>query len=203
MSCARAGSSRSTWPCARPPQAGKDDVRNLSGAHPFDGARVANILPGVADELGIEEQEGVVILSVRPASTAAGIGFQPGDVILQVGREKIETVSELEAALKERQRCGRSSSSAATRPCGCSWRAERASVAQHAATVIVQADPMRPAMIAMTNLFQAAGLEKEAPRPLADRLRPKQARRGRGPGPPRRPRRHADAHAAAAAACRA
>ena len=25
----------------------------------------------------------------------------------------------------------------------------------------------------MTNLFQAAGLEKEAPRPLADRLRPK------------------------------
>ena len=27
------------------PQAGKDDVRNLSGAHPFDGARVSNILP--------------------------------------------------------------------------------------------------------------------------------------------------------------
>ena len=25
----------------------------------------------------------------------------------------------------------------------------------------------------MTNLFQAAGLEQEAPRPLADRLRPK------------------------------
>ena len=60
------------------PQAGKDDVRNLSGAHPFDGARVANILPAVADELGLEEQEGVVILSVRPDSTAARIGFQPG-----------------------------------------------------------------------------------------------------------------------------
>ena len=26
----------------------------------------------------------------------------------------------------------------------------------------------------MTNLFQAAGLDREAPRPLADRLRPKQ-----------------------------
>ena len=50
------------------PQAGKDDVRNLSGAHPFDGARVANILPGTADELGIEDQEGVVILQVRPNS---------------------------------------------------------------------------------------------------------------------------------------
>jgi S1-C subfamily serine protease len=74
------------------PQAGKDDVRNLSGAHPFDGARVANIL-----------QEGVVILQVRPDSKAARIGFQPGDIIQQVGRKKIEAVTELEAVLKERQ----------------------------------------------------------------------------------------------------
>jgi len=86
------------------PQAGKDDVRNLTGAHPFDGARVANILPGVADELGLQEQEGVVILGVRPNSRAAGHGFRPGDIIQQVGRNKIETVGELEAALKERQR---------------------------------------------------------------------------------------------------
>jgi Do/DeqQ family serine protease len=85
------------------PQAGKDDVRNLSGAHPFDGARVSNILPGTADELGIEDQEGVVILQVRPDSKAARIGFQPGDVIQQVGRTKIEAVSGLEAMLKERQ----------------------------------------------------------------------------------------------------
>ena len=85
------------------PQAGKDDVRNLSGAHPFDGARVANILPGTADELGIEDQEGVVILQVRPESKAARIGFKAGDVIQQVGRKKIEAVRELEAVLKERQ----------------------------------------------------------------------------------------------------
>jgi Do/DeqQ family serine protease len=84
------------------PQAGKDDVRNLSGVHPFDGARVANILPGTADELGIEDQEGVVILQVRPNSTAARI-FQPGDVIQVVGRTKIGTVGDLEAAVRERQ----------------------------------------------------------------------------------------------------
>ena len=64
--CARASAWRSRSRCGAPPQAGRDDVRNLSGAHPFDGARVANILPGVADELGLEEQDGVVILSVRP-----------------------------------------------------------------------------------------------------------------------------------------
>jgi Do/DeqQ family serine protease len=86
------------------PQPGKDDVRNLSGTHPFDGARVANILPAVADELGLEDQEGVVILSVRQGSTAARIGFQPGDIIEQVGRAKIATLTELEAVLKERQR---------------------------------------------------------------------------------------------------
>ena len=85
------------------PQAGKDDVRNLSGQHPFDGARVGNILPGTAEELGIEEQEGVVILQVRPESKAARIGFQAGDIIQQVGRKKIEAVTELEAILKERQ----------------------------------------------------------------------------------------------------
>jgi Do/DeqQ family serine protease len=85
------------------PQAGKDDVRNLSGAHPFDGARVANILPGTADELGIEDQEGVVILQVRPESKAARIGFQAGDVIQQVGRQKIQSVGDLEAVVKERQ----------------------------------------------------------------------------------------------------
>jgi len=85
------------------PQPGKDDVRNLSGAHPFDGARVGNILPGTADELGIEDQTGVVILQVRPDSRAARIGFQAGDIIQQVGRTKIETVNGLDAALKERQ----------------------------------------------------------------------------------------------------
>ena len=86
------------------PKGGKDDVRNLSGAHPFDGARVANIGPAVADELGLDEQEGVVILSVRQGSTSARIGFQPGDIIQQVGRERIATLAELEAVLKERQR---------------------------------------------------------------------------------------------------
>jgi Do/DeqQ family serine protease len=85
------------------PPAGRDDVRNLSGTHPFDGARVANILPAIADELGLDEEDGVVILSVRPNSRAARIGFSAGDVIEQLGRAKIESVSDLEAALKVRQ----------------------------------------------------------------------------------------------------
>ena len=85
------------------PPVGKDDLRNLTGVHPLDGARVSNILPATADELGLEDQEGVVIVAVKEDSTAARLGFRTGDVIVQVGRKRIETVVELEAALKARQ----------------------------------------------------------------------------------------------------
>jgi Do/DeqQ family serine protease len=80
------------------------DARDLAGAHPFDGARVANLLPGTAEELGVEDDEGVVVLSVRPRTTAARLGFRPGDVIVQVGRERIASVAQLESALRQRQR---------------------------------------------------------------------------------------------------
>lgn len=86
------------------PKPGRDDVRNLAGAHPLDGARVSNILPGVADELGIDEMEGVVVLSVRRGSTAARLGFLPGDVIAEVGGVAVASVRELESLLVNRQR---------------------------------------------------------------------------------------------------
>ncbi len=87
-----------------PPKAGKDDVRNLAGQHPLDGARVANILPSIADELGLEEEEGVVVLSARNGSTAAKLGFKPGDVIVSVGSAQVADVAELERLLRHRQR---------------------------------------------------------------------------------------------------
>jgi Do/DeqQ family serine protease len=86
------------------PNAGKDDVRNLSGVHPFDGARVSNVGPSVADELGLEDISGVVILSIRAGSTAGRLGFEVGDVIQQVGRDAIATVADLEKAVATRQR---------------------------------------------------------------------------------------------------
>jgi S1-C subfamily serine protease len=86
------------------PEVGRDDIRNLSGYHPLDGARVANLLPSIAEELGLAEQEGVVILSVRGGSTAASLGFRPGDIVVQVGREPISSVNQLERAVRERQR---------------------------------------------------------------------------------------------------
>jgi Do/DeqQ family serine protease len=86
------------------PQAGKDDVRNLSGVHPFDGARVSNIFGAVADELGIEDEDGVAILSVRANSVAGNLGFKAGDVIVQVMQQPIDSVQTLERTIKTRQR---------------------------------------------------------------------------------------------------
>ena len=80
------------------------DARDLTGTHPFDGARVANILPGTAEELGVEDEEGVALVSVRARSTASRLGFQPGDVVVQVGRERITSVTQLEGILRQRQR---------------------------------------------------------------------------------------------------
>lgn len=87
-----------------PPKPGKDDVRSLAGNHPFDGVRAANIGPALADEMGLEESSGVVLVAVRQGSIAANLGFRPGDVVLQVGQAKIATVVELERAVKDRQR---------------------------------------------------------------------------------------------------
>ncbi len=85
----------------------RDDVRNLSGNHPFDGARVSNILPSVADELNLDETEGVVIVAVRSGGIAARLGFQPGDIILQVGDTKITDVVTLDKITREPQRIWR------------------------------------------------------------------------------------------------
>jgi Do/DeqQ family serine protease len=86
------------------PRGGREDVRNLSGKHPLDGARVSNILPGIADEFRLDDDEGVVVLSVRSGSVAGRLGFKPGDIILQIGRTRISSVQDLDRAVRNQQR---------------------------------------------------------------------------------------------------
>jgi Do/DeqQ family serine protease len=86
------------------PKPGADDVRNLSGNHPFDGARVSNILPSVADELSLDETDGVVIVAVRRDGIAARLGFQPGDIILKVGSTDVVDVVTLDEITRKPQR---------------------------------------------------------------------------------------------------
>ncbi len=87
-----------------PPGRSREEVLDLTGNHPLDGARASNIQPGVAADLGLEEQQGVALVAVRPQSTAARLGFQVGDVVLQVGRERIGSIRHLALALNAYQR---------------------------------------------------------------------------------------------------
>ena len=88
---------------AAPPPT-KDDLRDLKGVHPFDGAKVSNLSPSLSDELGLEDQDGVVVVAVRQGSTAQRLGFQPGDIIVQVSRETVSNVVDLERMLGQKQR---------------------------------------------------------------------------------------------------
>ncbi len=87
-----------------PPAAGKDDIKNLSGQHPLDGARVSNILPALADEMGLDQTDGVVVLSIRNGSIAQNLGFRPGDIVVEVAGQKITNVTGLESSLSGRKR---------------------------------------------------------------------------------------------------
>jgi Do/DeqQ family serine protease len=70
------------------------EIKNRS---PFDGAKVANLSPALADEMQLDPQtEGVVITSIVDGSTAQNIGFRKGDIVLAVNGQKIAKSGDLE-----------------------------------------------------------------------------------------------------------
>ena len=116
-------------------------------------------------------ETGAVIVDVEPASPAARVGFQPGDVVLE----------------RCRARTWRAPSSLPSWP----RRGGRA--------LADQLQPRRPGLQhrdrGMSNLFEAAGLA-DVGAAAARRPAPAGAALGgRRAGPPARPGRHADAHA--------
>lgn len=86
------------------PKPGRNDIRNLTGAHPFDGARVANIKPVVAEELGLDETDGVVVMSVKRGGYAARLGLRKGDIVVRVSGRDISRIGDLERAIAKRKR---------------------------------------------------------------------------------------------------
>jgi Do/DeqQ family serine protease len=89
------------------PDTGRDEIV-LKGRSPFQGAKVANISPALADELRLDSStEGVVITDLTDTATAAGVGFQKGDLILAVNGVKIGKTSDLEKITGEGARLWR------------------------------------------------------------------------------------------------
>jgi Do/DeqQ family serine protease len=89
------------------PDTGRNEIV-LSGRSPLQGAKVANISPAVADELHLDaDTAGVVITDLADGGTAAGVGFQKGDIIMSVNNEKIAKTADLEKATRESARLWR------------------------------------------------------------------------------------------------
>lgn len=73
------------------------DERTIAASSPFQGATVANLSPAVAEELRLQStSDGVVVKSVEAGSAAARVGFQKGDMIIDVNGTKIDSTRTLE-----------------------------------------------------------------------------------------------------------
>ncbi|MGL5168593.1 MAG: DegQ family serine endoprotease [Afipia sp.] len=89
------------------PDTGRDEIV-IKSRSPFQGAKVANISPALADELKLDSSvEGVVVTDLADNAPAAGVGFRKGDIVLEVNGQKIAKTSDLEKATKESSRLWR------------------------------------------------------------------------------------------------
>jgi len=104
----RAGKSvRLSVPLEVAPDTGRDEIE-LKSRSPFQGARVANISPALADELRLDSNvEGVVMIDVPESALASNVGFQKGDIITGVNGKAITKTSDLERATSEQARLWR------------------------------------------------------------------------------------------------
>lgn len=65
------------------------------------GMTVQNLTPEIAKSLGLKGTDGVVVTAVEPQSVASEAGLRPGDVIVELNRQKIANAAELRKALEE------------------------------------------------------------------------------------------------------
>jgi Do/DeqQ family serine protease len=85
-----------------PPDFPPRDITDLEGRHPLLGAKVANLNPALAAELGIDtDKSGVMVLSIQPNSPAARYGFKLGDIVLEINGVAITKVKDLKRFVQD------------------------------------------------------------------------------------------------------
>jgi len=69
----------------------------IASPSPFQGAKVSNLSPALADRLRLDPSaQGVVIVEIANGSPAQSLGFQPGDLVLSVNNARIAKTRDLE-----------------------------------------------------------------------------------------------------------
>jgi Do/DeqQ family serine protease len=75
---------------------------------PFQGAKVSNLSPALADDLRLDPAtDGVVITAVTDGSPAQSLGFHAGDLVVSVNNQKIGKTRDLERATSQPSRVWR------------------------------------------------------------------------------------------------
>jgi Do/DeqQ family serine protease len=75
---------------------------------PFQGAKVSNLSPALADTLRLDpSNDGVVIIEIGNGTPAQALGFQRGDVVTSVNNQKIAKTRDLERATAQASRLWR------------------------------------------------------------------------------------------------
>jgi serine protease Do len=65
------------------------------------GMTVQELTPKLAESLGIDKTEGLIVTDVDPDSSAAEAGIHRGDIVLEINREKVGSVTEYRKALQD------------------------------------------------------------------------------------------------------
>ena len=81
------------------PVQGETEIASVETDESAFGLNVQKITPDIARQLGVDENEGVVITSVEPGGPASEAGLRRRDVILEVNRESINDESTLREKL--------------------------------------------------------------------------------------------------------
>jgi Do/DeqQ family serine protease len=84
------------------------DELTISTRSPFQGVKVSNLSPALADDLRLDPStDGVVITAVSDGSPAQSLGFKPGDLVVSVNNQKIAKTRDLEKATSQASRVWR------------------------------------------------------------------------------------------------
>jgi Do/DeqQ family serine protease len=94
-------------PLETAPDAPRDEL-TIGGRSPLSGLRVSNLSPALVDELRLDSPaEGVIVVGVGEGTPARSVGFQRGDLVLEVNNEKIDSTRELDRVTRTASRLWR------------------------------------------------------------------------------------------------
>ncbi len=101
LETSRKGGTRTVTVALEPaPDIPARKATQMAGRQPFAGATTANFNPALAEELGIDFDEGgVIITQILPNTPAAALGMQIGDRVVSVNDAAIKSVDDLVRAV--------------------------------------------------------------------------------------------------------